>query len=163
MKIRRFLAVMIIAVITCTALAACGKTELETSVFSVTAPSGWGVIKRTIDGSEKDDQVYVIKDGEIQTDTLSHPNVLVSYYKNASDYALTKSSFKDASDISSFKEGDLTWEGYTYTYSGTSSACITAKDGDALWVCTLVLEKGDEKISLDDEDVKSILSSLKAK
>ena len=161
MKMRRFIALLIISVLACTALVSCGKTDMDTGVMSVTAPSGWGVCKRTIDGSEKDDQIYVIKDGETQTDTMGCPNILVSYYKNASEYTETNSFFKDSADVSPIKAGDKTWEGYTYTDFGTPSACLMAKDGNALFVCVIVLEKGDSKISLDDDDVKSVLESIK--
>ena len=163
MKHTKLAAIILSAVIACTALVSCGNSDLETDVFSVTAPSGWCAVKRTLDGKEKDDQVYVIKDGEVQTDSMNHPSILVSYYKDPSEYVDTKSFYKDSKDISSFKEGDLTWEGYTYTDFGTPSACLKAKDGSAMWVCVLILEKGDGKISVEDEDVKSVLSSLKAK
>ena len=58
---------------------------------------------------------------------------------------------------------DRTWDAYKYTSSGCPCTWLTSKDGNGLWVCLFVLENGDNKITIEDEDVKTILSSLKIK
>jgi hypothetical protein len=151
---------MIIVVLSCTALVSCGDNELETSVFSVKTSSDWEIVKRKVDGKEKDDQVYVLKGGE---DANSYPGILITYYPDPSQYKDEKSFYKDAKDVSSISAGDRTWAGYTYSLFGKNEACLTAKEGSGLWVCKFALEKGGDKISVSDDDVKDILSSLKLK
>ncbi len=158
MKLNRFIALIIIAVLSCTALVSCGGNDIDTGVFSVKTSGDWEIVKRKVDGKEKDDQVYVIKGGE---DNNSYPNILICYYKDPSEYKDEKSFYKNAADITPVEAGDRKWEGYTFSLFGSSEACIKAEEGSGLWVCKLTLEKGGEKISLDDSDVKDILSSLK--
>ena len=160
MKASKLLTLIMVVVIACTALVSCGSSDMDTVVFSVSAPSDWEIQKRRVDGKEMDDQVYVIK-GE--ADSTSYPNILICYYKDPSQYKDERSFYKDAKDIEPVEAGDRKWEGYSYSLFGSSEACLTAKEGDALWVCKFSLEKGGEKISVDDKDVKEILSSLKVK
>lgn len=160
MKASKLLTLIMVIVMTCTALVSCGSSDLDTGIFSVSAPSGWEIMKRRVDGAEKDDQVYVIK-GE--ADNTSYPHILICYYKDPSQYKDEKSFYKDAKDVSAIEAGDRKWEGYTYSLFGSAEACLTAKEGDALWVCKFVLEKNGEKIAVDDKEVKEILSSLKVK
>ncbi len=160
MKLTKFIALMLIVVISCSALVSCGDNELDTGVFSVKTSSDWEIVKRKVDGKENDDQVYVIKGGE---DNNSYPSILISYFSDPSQYKDEKSFYKDAKDVSDITAGSRTWEGYTYSLFGSSEACLTAKEGSGLWVCKFTLEKGGEKISVSDGDVKDILSSLKVK
>ena len=160
MKKNRLLTLILVVVMAFTALVSCGSSDLDTGVFVVEAPSDWEIQKRTVDGSAKDDQVNVIKGG---SDTTSCPHILISYYKDPSKYKDERSFYKDAKDVEPVEAGDRQWEGYSYSLFGSSEACLTAKDGDGLWVCKFALEKGGEKISIDEKDVKEILSSLKVK
>ena len=77
MKLTKFIALMLIVVLSCTALVSCGDNELETSVFSVKSSSDWEITKRKVDGKEKEDQVYVLKGG---ANANSCPGLLISYY-----------------------------------------------------------------------------------
>lgn len=160
MKLRRVIVLMLMIVLCCTALASCGDNDLDTGVFSVKTSSDWEIVKRKVDGKSLNDQVYVIKNGE---ETTSHPNILICYYEDPTEYHDERSFYKSAEDVEPITAGDRTWEGYTFSLFGSSEACLTAKEGNALWVCRFTLEKGKEKISLNDNDVKDILASLKAK
>lgn len=160
MKFGKLIAILMIMVVCCTALVSCGDNEIDTSALYVKSSSDWELVKRKVDGKEKDDQVYAVKGG---VDSNSFPNILICYYKSASDYKDEKSFYKDAQDISSVKAGDRTWEGYTYSLFGSSEACLTAKQGDGIIVCKFTLSQGGEKISVTDDDVKDILASIKVK
>ena len=72
MKASKLLTLIMVIVMTCTALVSCGSSDLDTGVFSVSAPSGWEIMKRRVDGAEKDDQVYL--------DYRSCPALLCSLY-----------------------------------------------------------------------------------
>ena len=160
MKLTKICVLIRALVMCCTMFTACGSSDLDTGVFKVEASSDWNIQKRKVDGSEQDNQVYVIKDGE---DANSYASLLIIYYKDASTYASAKSFYNDAQDLAPLQIGDRTWEGYKYTSSGYPGTCLTSKDGNGLWVCLFVLENGDNKITIEDEDVKTILSSLKIK
>ena len=160
MKLTRICVLILALVMCCTMFTACGGSDLDTGVFTVEASGDWNIKKRTLDGSERDDQVYVIKDGE---DANSYANLLICYYKEPSDYKDERSFYKDAKDASPIEAGDRKWEGYKYTSSGYPGTCLTSSDGSGLWVCLFVLENGENKIAIEDEDVKTILSSLKIK
>ena len=158
MKLTKICVLILALVMCCTMFTACGNSDLDTGVFKVEASSDWNIQKRKVDGSEQDNQVYVIKDGE---DANSYASLLIIYYKNPSDYKDERSFYKDAADASPIEAGDRKWEGYTYSLFGSSEACFTVKEGDGLWVCKFNLEATGSKISVGDDDVKEILASLK--
>ncbi len=142
-------------------------TEYDTTVFTASIPDGWTAVPvpdmlKKFDGKTNPEQLYVIKGGQTSDDIMKFPYIWVNYYKDAKVYASAKSMYENAQDIS-VPIGSENWEGYTYTSSGYPGCCLTYKQGDSLWVCLFVLENGDKSISVDDKDVESILSSLKAK
>jgi len=190
MKMRKVLAVAAAAALTLGLLTACGDsssaegtvssstaesssaaekpTEYDTTVFTVSVPSGWNAapvadLLKKFDGKTNPEQVYILKGGTTAEEIYKYPYIWVSYYKDASTYASAKSFYNDAQDIAPMQIGGRTWEGYKYTSSGYPGTCLTSKDGSGMWVCLFVLENGDNKITIEDEDVKTILSSLKIK
>ncbi len=152
---------MIAVVLCCMAFAGCASS-LDTGVFSVSAPSGWGATMPIVENESQKDKAYIIKDGKDPLDTLSKPYIEITYYSDPSKFKDTKSFYKDSKDITKEYDGEK-WEGYTYTNFGTPGACLTRKDGDAMWSAVFVLKNGSDEFSLDDDDVKDVLSSLKAK
>ena len=106
MKLTKLIALMLIVVLSCTALVSCGDNELETSVFSVKSSSDWEITKRKVDGKEKEDQVYVLKGG---ADANSCPGLLISYFSDPSQYKDEKGFYKDAKDVSSISAHLLTF------------------------------------------------------
>lgn len=189
MKMRKVLAIAAAAAVSLALLTSCGDSssaetasssaaqssseakepsEYDTTVFTVTVPDGWSAapvadLLKKFDGKINPEQVYILKGGTTAEEIYKYPYIWVSYYKDANTYASAKSLYKDAEDISPLQTGDRTWEGYKYTSSGYPGTCLTSKDGNGLWVCLFVLENGDNKIAIEDEDVKTILSSLKIK
>ncbi|MBO5575836.1 MAG: hypothetical protein J5956_06005 [Ruminococcus sp.] len=162
MKAKKFITLIISAVMACMILASCAS-DIDTGDFEAEAPSGWGLCMPTIDGKEQTNQIYVIKDGKEPLDRLSHPSMWITYYKDPSKYSEQKDFYKDSEDISSFETDGKKWEGFKYTSFGKASATVKCKDGDALWVCVFTFESGSDKFSIDDEAVKEVLGSLKAK
>ena len=158
MKLRKVCVLILALVMCCTMFVGCGGSDMDTGVFKIEASGDWCIQKRKVDGSEQDNQVYVIKDGE---DASSYANMLIIYYKDPSEYKDERSFYKDAADASPIEAGDRKWEGYTYSLFGSSEACYTAKEGSGLWVCKFTLDTAGSKISVGDDDVKEILASLK--
>lgn len=142
--------------------------EYDTTVFTVSVPGGWKAapvadMLKKYDGVTNPDQVYIIKGGNTAEDIMRYPYIWASYYKDASTYLSSKGFYQDAEDLAPADIGGKTWEGYKYTSSGYPGACLTCKDGNAIWVCNFVLKNGANEITIQDEDVKTILSSLKVK
>ncbi len=186
---KRFLAIIAASVLICSMLTACGdsssvgdtssaasaessKTEkptaYDTSVFTVSVPDGWSAAPvadtlKKFDGKTNPEQLYILKGGKTAEEIFKYPYIWVNYYKDANKYASAKSMYSNAEDLAPLEISGKTWEGYKYTSSGYPGTCLTCKDGEALWVCLFVLENGENKIDIQDEDVKTILSSLKAK
>ena len=143
-------------------------TEYDTTVFTVSVPSGWTAaavsdVLKKFDGVTNPEQVYVIKGGKTSDDIMRYPYIWASYYKDANTFTSSKGFYKDAEDLAPTEIGGRTWEGYKYTSSGYPGACLTCKEGEAVWVCNFVLKNGENEITLQDEDVKTVLSSLKLK
>lgn len=143
-------------------------TEHDTTVFMVLVPDGWSAapvadLLKKFDGKTNPEQLYILKGGKTAEDISKYPYIWVSYYKDAGTYASAKSIYSDAQDLPPMQIGGRTWEGYKYTSSGYPGTCLTSSDGSGLWVCLFVLENGENKIAIEDEDVKTILSSLKIK
>lgn len=143
-------------------------TEYDTTVFTVSVPGGWAAapvadLLKKFDGVTNPEQVYIIKGGKQAQDIVKYPYVWVTYYKDASSYMSSKGFYSDAEDIAPVEIGGKSWEGYKYTSSGFPGTCLTCTEGSGLWVCLFVLKNADMEITIQDEDVKTILSSLKVK
>lgn len=189
MKHGRIAAVIIAAALGCCLLSACGsssglqknaassasssKTEEkgmdhDTGVFTVSVPAGWGIapvddLLKKYDGKTNPNSVYVLKEGMTSDDISRCAYFRVTFYKDARSYISTKGVYSDAKDIAPIQAGSRTWEGYSYSGAGFPGCCISAKDGNSLWVCQFVLKNYDSSMQLEDAEVKSILKSLKVK
>lgn len=188
MKTKKFLAVIAAAVLLCSLLAACGNggsssndsgrsasgvnaqdlNGYDTGVFTVSLPDGWTAVAvedklQKYDGVTDPEQLYIVKGGTKAEDIFSYPYIWVSYYKDANTFASAKSMYQDSQDIEPLQIGARTWEGYKYTSSGYPGTSLTCREDGSLWACLFVLENNGKSISVQDEDVKTILSSLKVK
>ncbi len=183
MSMRKLAAVILSAVITCTVLTSCGSSSdsssalsaqsqvqpvlYDTGKFTVSAPDGWCAAPapdtlKEYDGKTNPDQVYVIKNGKSADDVMKYPYIWISYYQDAEKFVSAESMYSDSQQTTVDVNG-TTWEGFTYTSSGYPGACITLKEGGSLWVAMFVLEHGEYRIDLNEQDVKTVLSSLKTK
>ena len=64
-------------------------------------------------------------------------------------------------DLDPVTIGTREWTGFSFSSLDTPGLTVkTDSDGD-LWVCNMVCENGDDKISLEDKDVQDILATLK--
>lgn len=139
----------------------------STDVFSVEAPLAYGLVAvpdmlDKYEGDTDPNAVYIILNGKSDTDIIQHPYIWLTYYPDASKYASSKAFYDDVKDLDPTEIGGKTWEGYSYVSSGYPGFCLTAKEGDGLWVCLVSSERSNgEKISADDADFKSILMSIK--
>ena len=181
MKKKLFALIAVIAVaVFC--LTACGgggggkESKFEVGFFNVSVPSGWNAVTAddSFDDYEDTDTdpttIYVIKGGKTQNDILSKPYVWINYYGPGgpqmwgSPKSHAESLYDDVKDIDDIKGENLTWHGVTADNSGYPTAILwTDKDDNGVqYQANIILENGDNKISLEDEDVLTILDSLEA-
>ena len=141
-------------------------TTLDTGVFSISAPDGWTAVNvpdtlKEYDGKVNPNGCYVIKGGTSAADMINCPYIWVVYYENGSRYSSSKGFYDNVKDLDPFELGGRTWKGFTFSSMDVPGASITAEDGGHLWVVNLSPERKDLSFSLEDEDVKAILSSIK--
>ena len=61
------------------------------------------------------------------------------------------------------KTEDYTWEGFTAKSLGYPIAILFTEVGDKQIQVSITLENGDQKITLEDDDVLAILEGIKIK
>lgn len=140
---------------------------MNTGTFTVSAPEGWGLVPvpdmlDKYEGDTDPNAAYIILNGTKDTDVIRHPYIWLTYYPDASKYSSSKAFYDEVKDLEPVTVGGKSWEGYSYVSSGYPGFCLTAKDGDALWVCLVSSERDNgEKIAVTDEAFRSIIESVK--
>lgn len=167
-KISRILAlVLVIALLPL--LSSCGKDGTksadknekfkakvyETDLLSVKVPKGWKVLSQP----EKPESAYVYKG---KKDAYSSPSISITYFEPKTEMLSPKAMFEDAKDIEPVKIGKYTWEGFTAVSVGYPITVLSMKKPHQLQV-DIFNEVEDQKISLKDDDVQFIISSIKIK
>ena len=138
----------------------------DTGVITVAEPKGWKVCDvpdslDKYDGDTDPNAVYVIKGGESSDDVLHKPYLWIVHYDNPGKWSSSKAFYDNVKDLDPVTIGTREWTGFSFSSLDTPGLTIkTDSDGD-LWVCNMVCENGDDKISLEDKDVQDILATLK--
>ena len=163
------------------AMTGCGSGETyDAGNISCTVPDGWKVFSSedlfntTVDSSGEEtaseeeadpNSIYVYKGAEETSDILKSNGITILY----SEYGLMgtfddmKDFYEDTKDQDPVTLGDYEYKWFTgkqfkgeYEY-----AVMAAEDGDAAIEVNVILKNGDNTISMDDKDVKTILESIK--
>lgn len=131
------------------------KNEVyETELLSVEVPKGWKALPQT----DKADSAYIYK-GDNAYDS---PSVSITYRDPDTEMLSPKGMYSDAEDMDPVKIGDYTWEGFTATSAGSPITILSVKEPHQLQV-DIFNEVGDQKISLEDDDVQLIIRSITIK
>jgi hypothetical protein len=137
--------------------------RIDAGNISAVCPEGWknipveGDDKDTADPNElkfykgvKDDGLYSFL-----------PSVAISYDNNGPLGA--DKEWLEGEDLDPIEIGGRTWEGFTFEWSGDKCAKLITEDGGVKIAVTIWLDLGLESISLDDPDVREIITSIKHK
>lgn len=146
-------------------------TSFTTGEVSLEVPSGWTVVgaNESMDGYDDEDEplhrVYVVKSGEGEPDAFSNPGIQVTYFdEDVSMVEVSKGMYENTRDLDPISLDNYTWTGFAGESLGKPLAILVANPGqdDADQFQTAVwLNMGDgQEITLDDEDVLAILSSI---
>lgn len=150
-----------------TTQAAAEPVVYETGAFSVKIPDGWTAVAVTDPFAETPDTLdpdalHIGKGISQELDLFTHPYIRVDYYGPDQQWYSPRDFYEDPKDLEPFTTGGHTWEGFTVAEYGTVNAVLISRNGDLEFQVTVILENGDKKISLEDEDVRMILESITA-
>ena len=74
--------------------------------------------------------------------------------------AVAKSFYDDVKDIDSFEKAGYSWSGYTCSSAGYEYTILEGNKGEEDLQVSIITKAGDNTMSIDDEDVQSILDSI---
>lgn len=171
---KKVLATLLATALCAAMLAGCsgsGKPKVtgemyDTGAFRALVPGGWAAFPITdvfSDEHAADTSCFnIIKDGASDLDLFSKPYVRLDYY--GPDTQMMKPSrenYENVEEVAPMQLGTHSWSGFTGEDGyGGRSAILWAEEGDIQYQAVIWLEAGNEKITLDDEDVQAILASV---
>jgi len=138
-------------------------SEGAAGTLTVTIPSGWGDIPYGSALSEGDPYgVRVFWDTGDSLDFMFSPYMTISvlFEGRVFEAETSKSDYTGVTDIKPVTLGNYTWNGFIGTINGYLKTIIWAKDGGDFIKIELDMENSRGSLSLDDEDVKTIISSI---
>ena len=149
-----------------------GVSVCDAGKISVTVPDGWKAfavddIMGDYNSDHNPNAINVYKGAVNQLDTRSTPYIEIRYY-GADSTEFTAETERDlyssVEEIKSLKLGNYTWNGFCGTNGGTNIAVLTAEsdDGGSLTL-TAFMNVGTTEISLEDEDVRAVISAITVK
>ncbi len=104
--------------------------------------------------------IRLIKDGKEEFDIFSHPYMEIHYYD--SDTIMLEPSkdwYDDGTNLEPLKLDNYTWQGFSAISSNYPVTILWTNDSDQMEILIFTeMDKG--KVSLDDADVRAILSSI---
>lgn len=184
---KRIVLVMAILLLGILVLVGCGKKDEDSKVgdvnnkvkgdvidagsVSALCPKGWKNfgMKDLFSEDEKailPNKLEFRKGSKSEDDHYKKPGFTISYY-NADEtfYELDKDIYTEVKDIEPTEIGGRTWEGFSGVNSGYryTNVWTGTSESDEEFLITFMMDYGGEKISLDDEDVKAIIESIKVK
>ena len=135
--------------------------------FTVTVPGGWMAIP-VMDtfgadpNAKKTDTIRVCKDAKSEFDILSKPYAEIILWDDTQGVMPLKSIYDNVVDLEAFTTGDHTWTGFSAETSLGQKLTILWEDtGDLQYQVNVWTDTTGGKISLEDEDVKKLLGSIK--
>lgn len=134
----------------------------DSGTVCVAVPEGWSVFAGTdSEGKETQKKLFVYKNAKDQFELFSRAGITVCYFPKADHYFSPKFFYDNVEDMEPFLLGHYLWQGYTCTSLGYPYVMLEGKkDGEVMQVMIL-LQNGDEKISLSDADVQTIIESIR--
>ena len=136
----------------------------DTGKISITVPDGWKAFGSSSTDKDSQNSINVFKGAKSEFDMFSKPGIYIYYYGPDTEYLNGSGSFyDDYTEQAPITIGNRTWNYHTYSSIGYPYAELIWQDADKGLTLQLnvLLENKPYKISLDDEDVKAIVESLK--
>ena len=132
--------------------------------LSVAVPaSGWGHM--VFESAISDPDPYGVKvflDTGDDYDSLFSLGLSISVFQGGQMFEMNikKSDFKGVKDLPQVSLGNYTWNGYTGDYYDVPTTLLWTEDGSDIISVQIGLKNSKQELSLDDADVKAIISSI---
>lgn len=136
---------------------------IDVGNIKAVCPTGWtnSPVKDSWSSDENaidKNALYFIKGGADDSDVFSHPSIRIDYYGEDNVITDTREFFTDVSDVSLDING-VEWVGFTGKSGDYLNGVLNIKGSGAVCV-SLCLQTSTEQITIDDEDLKTILGSI---
>lgn len=102
--------------------------------------------------------LYFIKGASDSWDVFSHPSIRIDYYGEDNIITDTRDFYTEVSDVN-LKINGVEWVGFTGKSGEYLNGVLSIKDSGAICV-SLCLQTSTEQITIEDEDIKTILGSI---
>ncbi|MBE6708893.1 MAG: hypothetical protein E7578_06600 [Ruminococcaceae bacterium] len=133
----------------------------DNGVIRLSVPEGWRTfIGSNSDGIETPKKVLVYKNVNEPLEIFLRAGITVCYFAKGEFYFSPKMFYDNVKDIDSFVLGNFEWTGYTCTSLGYPYTMLEARDDGRVFQVMVLMENGDEKISMEDADVREIIESI---
>lgn len=132
----------------------------ENSKLRLSVPDDWNVYQGTdLDGNENPKKLMIYKYANDPLTILSRAGMTVVLFEKNQYYMSTKGFYDNVCDIEPFTLG-REWNGYTCTSLGYPYTMLEAREDGCVLQVMILTKNGDYSISLEDEDVKNIISGI---
>jgi len=129
--------------------------------FSVVVPEGWmAFCGIDSEGKTTAKKVHIFKDAKLETDIFTHVGITICFFGKEDYYLSPKSFYDNVADTEPFTLGTYTWNGYTCTSFGYPYTMLEAREDGCVFQVMILMKNGEYEISLEDEDVQSVLKSI---
>ena len=177
---------LITAAVMMVSLSACGnKTEevqltpeqlygmsgvlVDNGVFNAFCPEGWTdepqyTLEQQTEASLMTDVLQFVKEDseeEASESDTDAPFIVIQYVPVKEDLIAPDSSYyNEVERVAAFTTGGYNWSGYYAYVEGHKFAYLTTSTDEAQYAVTVWLQNDGSGVTLEDDDVKAILSSI---
>ncbi len=133
----------------------------DSGVIRLNVPDGWkSFIGTDSEGKCTPKKVLVYKNVNEPLEIFSKAGITVCYFGKDDCYFSPKWFYDNVKDIENFTLGGREWKGYTCTSLGYPYIMLESYGDGTVFQVMVLLENGENKISLEDQDVQEVISSI---
>lgn len=152
------------AISACPCLKILGRNMAEvfdSGTVRVAVPEGWSAfLGCDSEGRETPKKVLVYKNVNAPLEIFSKVGITVCYFGRDEYYFSPKPFYDNVCDFEPVEIGNRRWQGYTCTSLGYPYVMLESHVDGTVFQVMVLLENGEEKISLTDGNVRDIIGSI---
>lgn len=133
----------------------------DSGIIRVPVPDGWqSFIGADSEGRETPKKVLVYKNVGAPLEIFKRVGITICYFGKGELYFSPRFFYDNVRDIEPFELGGRTWQGYTCMSLGYPYTMLESYGDGTVFQVMVLMENGDDKISLDDRDVRQIIENI---
>ena len=133
----------------------------DNGVIRAVVPEGWKAFGGTdSEGKETPKKVLIYKNAEHPLDIFKKTGITVCFFSEKDFYLSPKWFYDNVVDIEPVQMGRYLWTGYTCTSLGYPYTMLEGRENSTVFQLMILMEIGEERISLWDSDVIQIVESI---